>query len=111
MILEALGEPPDAQYLFLGDYVDRGSESLETILFLVCNCLIHPKKFWLLRGNHELEDINFNYGFWQECQDKMSLEIYMKMNKLFEELPLAAVVDGDYLCCHGGIGPDLKTIE
>lgn len=111
LIMDAIGHPPTARYLLLGDYVDRGNHSLETILLLLSYMVLYPDDVWILRGNHELRHINFLYGFLQECTKKMSMEVYTKVNEVFEYMPLAATVDKLYFCCHGGIGPQLKNLE
>lgn len=110
MIFQCLGHPPKTRYLFLGDYVDRGEHSLETILLLLSYTILYPLDVYILRGNHELHHINYIYGFLKECKKKMSEEIYEKVNEVFDALPLAAVIDKKVFCCHGGIGPYLETL-
>lgn len=56
-LFEMCGYPPSTNYLFLGDYVDRGKQSLETILLLLCYKVKYPENFFLLRGNHECANV------------------------------------------------------
>uniref|UniRef100_A0A914Q0S0 Serine/threonine-protein phosphatase n=1 Tax=Panagrolaimus davidi TaxID=227884 RepID=A0A914Q0S0_9BILA len=103
------------RYLFLGDYVDRGPNSLECILTLLLNKLAYPKMFNLLRGNHESTPINRVYGFHQELIDRFNTEngtlLWKSFNELFSFLPLAAIIHGKILCMHGGIGPTLNSLD
>ncbi|CAI5443603.1 unnamed protein product [Caenorhabditis angaria] len=102
-------------FLFLGDYVDRGAMSTECICVLFSLKLIYPKKFILLRGNHECADINRVYGLHQELIDRIGEQngevIWHLFNESFAHLPLAAVVGMRILCMHGGISPHLKSLD
>ncbi len=93
-------------YLFLGDYVDRGAHSLETICLLLALKVEYPKCIHLIRGNHEAADINALFGFRLECLerlgDQQGIWTWDRLNKLFNWLPLAAVIEDKILCMHGG---------
>lgn len=134
-LFEYGGFPPEANYLFMGDYVDRGKQSLETICLLLAYKIKYPENFFILRGNHECASINRIYGFYDECKFYwygcgwvggwvgiylMSLSIgkrryNIKLWKIFTDcfncLPIAAVIDEKIMCMHGGLSPDLQTME
>jgi len=110
-LFEYGGFPPDANYLFLGDYVDRGPNGLETICLLLAYKIKYPENFFMLRGNHECSSINRIYGFYDECKTRYSLKIWKLFNDCFNCLPLGAIIEDKILCIHGGLSPDLKTLE
>ena len=105
------GFPPDANYLFLGDYVDRGRQSIETICLLLAFKLKFPENFFLLRGNHECSTINRIYGFYEECKKRYSIRLWKTFTECFNCLPVAAIIDDKIFCMHGGLSPDLNKIE
>ena len=93
--------------LFLGDYVDRGIYSLEVCVYLFCLKLNYPRNVSMLRGNHESRTMTECFTFEQECIQKFDREIFEKFMDCFDNMPLVADVQGDYLCMHGGISPEL----
>ncbi|XP_041994139.1 serine/threonine-protein phosphatase BSL3-like isoform X2 [Salvia splendens] len=102
-------------YLFLGDYVDRGQHSLETITLLLAMKVEHPHQIHLIRGNHEAADINALFGFRIECIERMGerdgIWAWHRINRLFNWLPLAALIEKKILCMHGGIGRSINHVE
>ncbi len=105
------GEPPKANYLFLGDYVDRGKNSLETIVLLLCYKIKYPENFFMLRGNHESDNINKIYGFYDECKRRFNIKIWKKFNDLFNIFPITAIIKDKILCMHGGLSPNLLNFD
>ena len=110
-VFEIFKYPPESKFLFLGDYVDRGKNSLECILLLLCLKIKYHDKIFLLRGNHESADINRTFGFYDECKRKVSLKIYKKFCNLFNILPITALIGEKILCMHGGLSKDLTNIN
>ncbi|KAJ3166051.1 serine/threonine protein phosphatase Pzh1 [Geranomyces variabilis] len=110
-IFDLCGHPPQTNYLFLGDYVDRGKQSLETILLLLCYKIKYPENFFILRGNHECASVNRVYGFYDECKRRTSLKIWRLFTDVFNCLPIAALVAGKIFCVHGGLSPSLHAMD
>ena len=110
-IFEHCGYPGEYNYLFLGDYVDRGKQSLETISLLLCYKIKYPEKVTLLRGNHESSVTNRIYGFYDECKRRYNVRIWKSFTELFNYLPVAAIIDDKILCMHGGLSPELKNLQ
>ncbi|KAF2224607.1 MgPPZ1,protein phosphatase 2A-like protein [Elsinoe ampelina] len=110
-MFEMCGFPPNANYLFLGDYVDRGKQSLETILLLMCYKLRFPENFFLLRGNHECANVTRVYGFYDECKRRCNVKIWKTFVDTFNCLPIAAIVAGKIFCVHGGLSPSLSHMD
>lgn len=102
-------------YLFLGDYVDRGQHSLETITLLLALKIEYPENVHLIRGNHEAADINALFGFRIECIERMGendgIWAWTRFNQLFNYLPLAALIEKKIICMHGGIGRSINSVE
>jgi len=110
-LFEYGGYPPEANYLFLGDYVDRGKQSLETICLLLAYKIKYPENFFLLRGNHECASINRIYGFYDECKRRYNIKLWKVFTDCFNCLPVAALIDDKILCMHGGLSPEINSLD
>jgi serine/threonine-protein phosphatase PP1 catalytic subunit len=102
---------PQANYLFLGDYVDRGKQSLEVVCLLFAYKIKYPENFFLLRGNHECAGINRIYGFYDECRRRFSVKMWKQFCNTFNCLPCTAVIDDKIICMHGGLSPELSQMD
>jgi serine/threonine-protein phosphatase 2A catalytic subunit len=106
------GMPPETPYLFMGDYVDRGYHSVETLSLLLCLKVKYPHAVTMLRGNHESRQITQVYGFYDECLKKYgSSNVWKYFTDLFDYLPLTAIINNDVFCLHGGLSPAIQTID
>ena len=111
------GDLEGFDYLFIGDFVDRGSHSLETICLLMALKCKYPEHIHLIRGNHEDKWINNAFGLSDECQLRLGEDpndaksVFARINCMFEFLPLAAIIEDKVICLHGGIGSSLETVE
>uniref|UniRef100_A0A3B3TGB7 Serine/threonine-protein phosphatase n=1 Tax=Paramormyrops kingsleyae TaxID=1676925 RepID=A0A3B3TGB7_9TELE len=103
-IFELNGLPsPTNPYLFNGDFVDRGSFSVEVILTLFGFKLLYPDYFHLLRGNHETDNMNQMYGFEGEVKAKYTAQMFQLFSEVFQWLPLAQCINSRVLVMHGGL--------
>mgnify|MGYP000845257367 CR=1 FL=1 len=109
--LDLARHPPYSNYLFLGDYVDRGKQSIESICLLFAYKIKYPESVFLLRGNHECENITKIYGFYEECQKRYNISLWKKFVSAFNMLPVAALIDDKILCMHGGLSKDMNNLD
>mmetsp|Transcript_16696 Transcript_16696/g.19340 ORF Transcript_16696/g.19340 Transcript_16696/m.19340 type:complete len:261 (-) Transcript_16696:164-946(-) len=106
------GDCPSTNYLFLGDFVDRGFYSVETFLLLLALKVRYPDRISLIRGNHESRQITQVYGFYDECMRKYgSANVWRYCTEIFDYLSLAALVDEKVFCVHGGLSPDIAQMD
>ncbi|KZL70954.1 protein phosphatase 2A (calcineurin-like phosphoesterase) [Colletotrichum tofieldiae] len=110
--VSASSQSAETRFVFLGDFVDRGYFSLETFTLLMCLKAKYPDRIVLVRGNHESRQITQVYGFYEECQQKYgNASVWKACCHVFDFLVLAAIVDGELLCVHGGLSPEIRTID
>jgi serine/threonine-protein phosphatase PP1 catalytic subunit len=110
-LFEYGGFPPESNYLFLGDYVDRGKQSLEVITLLFAYKTKFPENFFLLRGNHECASITRIYGFYDECKRRYNIKLWKQFCDVFNCLPVCALVDEKIICMHGGLSPEITNMD
>lgn len=109
-IFDMKGYPPQTNYMFLGDYVDRGHSALEIVVLLFALKLKYPEHIHMIRGNHETEQISEYYGFYAEVDRKYDGSLFYHFHTVFKQLPLASVIGSKVFCVHGGISPKLPLL-
>lgn len=111
-LLKIGGEPPASNYVFMGDFVDRGHHSVETIEFLILLKIKYPSHITLIRGNHESRQVSFSYGLYEEIIRKYgNSNPWHYLTEVFDYIPISALVDGKIFCVHGGLSPKIKRLD
>ena len=108
---ELAADGKGASYLFLGDYVDRGKHSIETIMLLFCYKILYPNCVWLLRGNHECAAVTRLYGFYDDVKRRYNIRLWKAFTDVFNTMPCCGVISGKIICMHGGLSPDLTDVQ
>lgn len=106
-----IGKVPDVKMIFLGDYIDRGPQSIETMIYLLCLKVKYRDSIFLLRGNHETPAVNRIYGFYNECALKYGVGLWWDFQSFFNRMPIAGLISKRVLCMHGGLSPHLTSLE
>ena len=97
--------------MFLGNYVDHGKQSLEVMCLILAFKIRYPENFFPLRGNHECAEMSRIYGFYDECKTRYNIKLWKTFTDLFNYMPVAALIDEKIFCIHGGLSPDLNSME
>ncbi|CAI2352068.1 unnamed protein product [Caenorhabditis sp. 36 PRJEB53466] len=110
-LFDLIGRVPEERFMFLGDYVDRGPQGIEVVVLLFCLKLRYRDRIFLLRGNHETPSVNKIYGFYTECQYKYGVGLWWDFQTCFNRMPMSGLISKKVLCMHGGLSPDLATLD
>ena len=110
-ILSIFEKQKNGKLLLLGDYVDRGVFSVEVMIMLLALKVERPDRVFLLRGNHESQQMTSMFNFKQECLHKYDQEVYDGFVQCFNALPIAAIINKSFLAIHGGLSPQLARIS
>lgn len=97
--------------MLLGNYVDHGRQSIEVICLILAYKIKYPKNLFPLRGNHECTSINRIHGFYDECKRRYNIKLWKYFTDLFNCMPVAAIIDKKIFCIHGGLSPDLESMN
>jgi len=110
-IFEIGGHPPNTNYLFLGDLIDRGSHCLETILLVLALKVRYPSMITLVRGNHESRETSTTYGTYKECLKKYGHpNVWLTLCDVFDWFCVGAVI-GSIFAVHGGLSPAIDKLD
>jgi len=110
-IFEYGGFPPESNYIFLGDYVDRGKQSLEVVTLMFGFKVKYAENFFMLRGNHECASITRIYGFYDECKRRYNIKLWKQFCDVFNCFPVCGLIDEKIICMHGGLSPELTNMD
>ena len=110
-LFQHCGDPSVMNYLFLGDYVDRGNDGIENVSLLFLYKILYPENFFILRGNHECGYVSRQFGFYDECVKKYDEGVWKLFVEVFNCMPVAAIIADNVFCVHGGISPHLKSLQ
>jgi serine/threonine-protein phosphatase PP1 catalytic subunit len=110
-LFEYGGFPPVSNYIFTGDYVDRGKQSLETITLMFAYKAKFPENFFTLRGNHECASITRIYGFYDECKRRYNIKMWKQFCDVFNTMPVCGLIDEKIICMHGGLSPEITNMD
>eukprot|EP00916_Digyalum_oweni_P015380 GHVL01025168.1.p1 GENE.GHVL01025168.1~~GHVL01025168.1.p1 ORF type:complete len:316 (+),score=40.22 GHVL01025168.1:50-997(+) len=106
------GKAPETNFLFLGDYVDRGHFSVESVTLVVCLKVRFKDRVTIIRGNHESRQITQVYGFYDECLRKYgNANVWKYFTDLFDSLPLSALIENQIFCPHAGLSPSIDSLD
>jgi len=108
---EEVFNPLQTPFLFLGNYVNHGKQSLETIITMLAYKVKYPESFFMLRGNHEDASMTRKYGFYDQCKDRYSIEMWRQFCDVFNTMPVAAIINKKALAMHGGLSPKLTNFD